>query len=105
MITASSVEFQLNLGCYQGVALTEPVAVTRNGRDRRVLLSVDEYHRLEETRPGNSGDSLLNSASLGFGDQRAVIARVGRNAIAVPPSSGEFRGPFTQFAIFSAAAR
>ena len=46
MITVSSVEFQRNFGRYQDVALTEPVAVTRNGRDRLVLLSVDEYHRL-----------------------------------------------------------
>lgn len=48
MITVSSVEFQRNFGRYQDVALTEPVAVTRNGRDRLVLLSVDEYHRLKQ---------------------------------------------------------
>ena len=28
--------------------LTEPVAVRRNGRDRLVLLSVDEYRRLKQ---------------------------------------------------------
>lgn len=48
MITVSSAEFQRNFGRYQDVALTEPVAVTRNGRERIVVLSVDEYHRLKK---------------------------------------------------------
>lgn len=47
MITVSSVEFQRNFGRYQDVALTEPVAITRNGRERVVVLSVDEYQRLK----------------------------------------------------------
>jgi prevent-host-death family protein len=44
--TVSSAEFQRNLGLYQDKALAEPVTVTKNGRERLVLLSVDEYHRL-----------------------------------------------------------
>ena len=48
MITISSAEFQRNFGRYQDVALTEPVAITRNGRKRVVVLSVDEYHRLKQ---------------------------------------------------------
>lgn len=48
MITVSSAEFQRNIGRYQDVALTEPVAITRNGRERIVMLSVDEYHRLKK---------------------------------------------------------
>ena len=36
-----------DFGRYQEVALTEPVAITRNGRERVVILSVDEYHRLK----------------------------------------------------------
>ena len=48
MITISSAEFQRNFGRYQDVALTEPVAITRNGRERVVVLSVDEYHRLKQ---------------------------------------------------------
>jgi len=46
MVTVSSVEFQRHFGRYQDVALTEPVVVTRNGRERLVVLSADEYHRL-----------------------------------------------------------
>ncbi len=48
MLTVSSVEFQRNFGRYQDVALTEPVTVTRNGRERLVVLSADEYHRLKK---------------------------------------------------------
>jgi hypothetical protein len=29
------------------MALVQPVAVTRNGRERTVLISVEEYHRLK----------------------------------------------------------
>jgi prevent-host-death family protein len=47
MVKVSSAEFQKNFGRYQDVALTQPVTVTRNGRDRMVMLSVEEYHRLK----------------------------------------------------------
>lgn len=47
MVKISSVEFQKNFGRYQDAALTEPVTVTRNGRDRIVMLSVEEYQRLK----------------------------------------------------------
>jgi prevent-host-death family protein len=47
MIKVSAAEFQRNIGRYQDLALTEAVAVTRNGRERTVLISVDEYQRLK----------------------------------------------------------
>lgn len=47
MVKISSVEFQKNFGRYQDLALTQPVTVTRNGRDRTVILSAEEYHRLK----------------------------------------------------------
>lgn len=47
MSVVSSAEFQRNLGLYQDKALAEPVTITKNGRERLVLLSVDEYHRLK----------------------------------------------------------
>lgn len=40
-------EFQRHIGRYQDMALTQPVAVTRNGRERTVLISAEEYHRLK----------------------------------------------------------
>jgi prevent-host-death family protein len=45
MMKVSAAEFQRNIGRYQDVALTQPVAVTRNGRERTVLISVEEYER------------------------------------------------------------
>lgn len=47
MIKVSAAEFQRNIGRYQDLALTQPVTVTRNGRERTVLISVDEYQRLK----------------------------------------------------------
>jgi prevent-host-death family protein len=47
MIKVSAAEFQRNIGRYQDLALTQAVAVTRNGRGRTVLISVDEYQRLK----------------------------------------------------------
>lgn len=47
MIKVSASEFQRDPGQYQERALTEPVAVTRNGRERTVLISMDEYLRLK----------------------------------------------------------
>jgi prevent-host-death family protein len=42
-----SSELQKNFGSLADKALTEPVTITRNGRDRLVLLSVEEYERLK----------------------------------------------------------
>jgi len=47
MIKVSAAEFQRNIGRYQDIALVQPVAVTRNGRERTVMISVEEYHRLK----------------------------------------------------------
>lgn len=47
MIKVSAAEFQRNIGRYQDMALTQPVAVTRNGRERTVMISIEEYHRLK----------------------------------------------------------
>jgi PHD/YefM family antitoxin component YafN of YafNO toxin-antitoxin module len=40
-------EFQRHIGRYQDMALTQPVAVTRNGRQRTVMISAEEYYRLK----------------------------------------------------------
>jgi PHD/YefM family antitoxin component YafN of YafNO toxin-antitoxin module len=47
MVRVSAAEFQRNIGRYQDMALVQPVAVTRNGRDRTVMISIEEYHRLK----------------------------------------------------------
>jgi prevent-host-death family protein len=50
MEVTTSVEFGRKIGHYQDRALVEPVMVTRNGRERVVLLSADEYKRLKPPR-------------------------------------------------------
>ncbi len=47
METTTSAEFQRKIGHYQDRALVEPVMVTRNGRERVVLISADEFKRLK----------------------------------------------------------
>jgi prevent-host-death family protein len=47
MSTITSAEFQRNVGLYEDRALAEPVTITKNGRERLVLLSVEEYQRLK----------------------------------------------------------
>lgn len=47
MVRVPATEFQKNIGRYSDVALTKPVTVTRNGRDRTVMLSAAEYQRLK----------------------------------------------------------
>lgn len=43
----SSAEFLKNYGALTDKALSEAVTITRNGRDRLVLVSADEYARLK----------------------------------------------------------
>jgi prevent-host-death family protein len=47
MITVTSADFQRNIGLYQDEALKKPVAITKNGRPRTVLISAEEYERLK----------------------------------------------------------
>ena len=47
MLRVSSGDFQKHIGHYQDIALTQPVVVTSRGRERIVLISNDEYHRLK----------------------------------------------------------
>jgi prevent-host-death family protein len=46
-VTVTAAEFHRNVGVYQDMALTKPVAITKNGRERTVLISAAEFHRLK----------------------------------------------------------
>lgn len=64
MITVTAAEFQRHFGRYQDEALTQPVAITRNGSERLVVISADEYRRLkrrdrEVLRAGELSDEDL----------------------------------------------
>ncbi len=52
MIRVTSTEFSKEVGRYQDSALTQPVVVTRNGRDRTVMISSEEYQRLKRRDRG-----------------------------------------------------
>ncbi len=47
MVRLPSHEVQRQWGRVQDMALVEPVTVTSKGRDRLVMMSPDEYHRLK----------------------------------------------------------
>ena len=46
-IRVSATEFSKEVGRYQDLALNQAVIVTRNGRDRTVIISAEEYQRLK----------------------------------------------------------
>ena len=47
MRRVTATDFQKKIGLYQDMALTEPLAITRNGHEKIVVLSAEEYHRLK----------------------------------------------------------
>jgi prevent-host-death family protein len=66
MLTVTAAEFQRHFGRYQDEALVQPVAITRNGRERLVVLSTEEYRRLrrrsrEVLRAGDLTDAELDA--------------------------------------------
>lgn len=48
MLKVTSKEFQRNTGLYQDQALKESVMITRYGRERLVLMDVEEYEQLRK---------------------------------------------------------
>ena len=59
-----AAEFQRNIGRYQDMALVQPVAVTRNGRERTVMTSVEEYHRFKRRDRQVLGLEDVNEADI-----------------------------------------
>ena len=75
MITVTASEFQQHFGRYQDEALTQPVAITRNGRERLVMVSADEYRRLKRRdrqvlRAGDLSDEDLAAIAKSEMDPR-----------------------------------
>jgi prevent-host-death family protein len=64
MRTVTAAEFQRHFGRYQDEALTQPVAITRNGRERLAMLSVDEYHKLRRRSCEVLKEGELSDADL-----------------------------------------
>ena len=47
IVAVTSADFHRNIGAYQDVALTKTVIITKNGRERTVLMSAEAYVRLK----------------------------------------------------------
>jgi PHD/YefM family antitoxin component YafN of YafNO toxin-antitoxin module len=47
MVRISSGDLQRRIGQIQDMALVQPVTITNNGRDRLVMMAVEEYRRLK----------------------------------------------------------
>jgi prevent-host-death family protein len=47
VVVVTAAEFHRNIGTYQDIALTKTVTITKNGRERTVLISAEEYARLK----------------------------------------------------------
>lgn len=75
MIRVSATEFSKEVGRYQDAALSQPVVVTRNGRDRTVMISAEEYQRLKRRdrqviSAGEMPDEMLEAARTAKMDPR-----------------------------------
>ena len=79
MRRVSSTEFQKKVGLYQDLALREPLTVTRNGRDKIVVLSAEEYGRLKRR-----DREVLRAEDLSAEDLEAIAA-------AKPPAASALR--------------
>jgi prevent-host-death family protein len=54
----TSTEFQQNVGRYQDAALVEPVIITKNGRDKNVLISAAMFETITKGRVSRRVEDL-----------------------------------------------
>ena len=66
----SSGDFIRKFGTYTDSALSEPIIITKNGRERLVLLSIDEYNTLLHLRDlhEDTKDSAAKRSTQPAGD-------------------------------------
>ncbi len=69
MALVSASEVQKNFGAFHDQALTEPVRVTRYGRETVVILSAKEFHALKQGQRRSLGAGDLSAEDV------AAIAR------------------------------
>ncbi len=67
MLTVSAAEFQRHFGRYQDEALKQPLSISRNGRERLVVLAVEEYQRLKRR-----DRTVFKTEELSDGELRAI---------------------------------
>lgn len=54
----TSTEFQQNVGRYQDASLVEPVVITKNGRNKNVLISAATFDVLVKGRVARRAEDL-----------------------------------------------
>ena len=69
MALVSATDVQKNFGAFHDQALTEPVRVTKYGRETVVILSAKEFHALKQGQRRSLGAGELSEEDL------AAIAR------------------------------
>jgi PHD/YefM family antitoxin component YafN of YafNO toxin-antitoxin module len=78
----SSAEFIKTYGALSDSALSEPVTITRNGRDRLVLMSVEEFQRLSRYAPrARSIEELTDEELTMIGEARVSAEHDHLNAL------------------------
>lgn len=75
MIRVSSTEFGNEVDRFLDVAQREPVLVSRDGRERAVIISAEEFHRLEKSDwrrvvAGKSREEMLEAIKTAALDPR-----------------------------------
>lgn len=70
----TTAEFMKGYGALADRALTEPVTITKNGRDRLVLISAEEYERLRRRDRRAFRAEELSEADLALIAQAEVPA-------------------------------
>jgi PHD/YefM family antitoxin component YafN of YafNO toxin-antitoxin module len=70
----SSAEFLKKYGALSDRALSEPVTITRNGRDRLVLVSAEEFQRMSRYVPRARRIEELTDDELAIIDEARVSA-------------------------------
>ena len=85
MLTVTAAEFQRHFGRYQDEALTQPVAITRNGRERLVMISADEYCKLRRRAREESASGFWPAPRRsGSASSRALGERRGPTPAVLP---------------------
>ncbi len=78
----SSADFLKRYGALSDSALTEPITITRNGRDRLVLVSAAEFERMRRYAPrARSIDELSDEELAMIAKARAPAGHEPLNAL------------------------
>ena len=70
----SSAEFLKKYGALSDKALSEPITITRNGRDRLVLVSAEEFERISRYAPRSRRIEDLTDHELAMIGEARVAA-------------------------------